>query len=512
MTYRIRGVLVSSLLGALLVSAAAPALGEDAEFIAPNALIIDVSTDGRTVVITTESSLLPEDVDDKRDAYVFDANTGLVELLGDIAAGNGSRATSLSGNGRFVMWTAAGKLLRTDLATDEVTELAFGEFQPTDVTDDGEMLVVDQAGIPFFVTADGSVEPLAVAAPQTVPIGVFTLDITPDGDYVLIGVNETFAQEFYPDTLYLWHRASQRLELVSVDPLGFPYRGVIHQAQLATDGLEVTFITDFQLVVYDVASGQSHTGPGDVGSFGVSDDGYVYWIPKPPQLGTSEWVVSDRAFSLQVPLIDVIGPVGGEVSWVDPGTESLGLLVEEGADTNAYAIAASPGFLDAYASIFRNDIVWLDGQGLTSGCNLDGTLFCPSRPVTRGELAALFVRRFDLPATMIDFFHDDDGHLFEEDINRLAAAGITAGCDIGRFCPDAHVTRGQVAAFFVRALQLPVTDVDFFTDDEGTLFEGDIDRLAAAGITKGCSATTFCPDRHVSRGELAAFLHRAAVG
>ena len=66
-----------------------------------------------------------------------------------------------------------------------------------------------------------------------------------------------------------------------------------------------------------------------------------------------------------------------------------------------------------------------------------------------------------------------------------------------------------MAAFLDRAFHLPSTATDSFTDDNGTTFEGNINRLAASGITKGCSPTTFCPKAEVTRGQMAAFLHRA---
>ncbi len=51
-----------------------------------------------------------------------------------------------------------------------------------------------------------------------------------------------------------------------------------------------------------------------------------------------------------------------------------------------------------------------------------------------------------------------------------------------------------------------------FVDDDASIFQADIERLAAAGITKGCNPPTndrFCPDSNVTRGQMAAFLHRA---
>ena len=98
----------------------------------------------------------------------------------------------------------------------------------------------------------------------------------------------------------------------------------------------------------------------------------------------------------------------------------------------------------------------------------------------------------------------------------LAEAGITKGCNPpanDEFCPDDPVTRGAMAAFLVRFLGL--TDDgggNTFTDDDNSEFEGDIDRLATAGVTKGCnppSNTRFCPDQNVTRGQMAAFLRRA---
>ncbi|RPJ60735.1 MAG: S-layer homology domain-containing protein [Acidobacteria bacterium] len=35
-------------------------------------------------------------------------------------------------------------------------------------------------------------------------------------------------------------------------------------------------------------------------------------------------------------------------------------------------------------------------------------------------------------------------------MERLAAEGITAGCSAGTYCPDAPVTRGQMAVFLTK--------------------------------------------------------------
>ena len=44
------------------------------------------------------------------------------------------------------------------------------------------------------------------------------------------------------------------------------------------------------------------------------------------------------------------------------------------------------------------------------------------------------------------------------------------------------------------------------------IFEADVDKLGTAGITKGSNPPVndmYCPDSVVTRGQMAAFLHRA---
>nr|MDJ0952869.1 S-layer homology domain-containing protein [Acidimicrobiia bacterium] len=112
-------------------------------------------------------------------------------------------------------------------------------------------------------------------------------------------------------------------------------------------------------------------------------------------------------------------------------------------------------------------------------------------------------------------FDDTSGSVFETNILKLATAGITRGCNAEGtlFCPNDFVTRGQMAAFLVRAFGLSDDGGgDLFTDDDGSIFESNIDKLATAGITRGCNPPVndlFCPNDVVTRGQMAAFLHRA---
>lgn len=169
------------------------------------------------------------------------------------------------------------------------------------------------------------------------------------------------------------------------------------------------------------------------------------------------------------------------------------------------------GFWDVpNSSTFSGDVAWLGDTGITRGCNPPWRdEFCPKRGVTRAEAATFLVRALDLPASSVDHFVDDDGNTHEDAINALADAGITRGCSATTFCPDQVLSREQMASLLARALDLPRAPGDTFTDDDTSTHRADIERIAAAGITRGCSPDRFCPKDPVTRDQLAAFLQRA---
>ncbi len=160
------------------------------------------------------------------------------------------------------------------------------------------------------------------------------------------------------------------------------------------------------------------------------------------------------------------------------------------------------GFIEAIAAV-----------GITKGCNPPANdQFCPDRTLSRAEMASIFVRALDLPAATDSPFTDTAASVHAANIDALAAAGITKGCNPpanDRFCPDRKVTRGEMAAFITRAFALPAGTPDHFSDDDSSIFEGDIDALATAGITNGCSEGNFCPASFLPRWQMATFIAKA---
>lgn len=168
-----------------------------------------------------------------------------------------------------------------------------------------------------------------------------------------------------------------------------------------------------------------------------------------------------------------------------------------------------PYFKDYYMTMHDDAIIWMAESGLSTGCGPER--FCPRRFVTRGEMATFLVRALELPGTETDYFADDDGTKYEWSINRLAEAGIATGCAADAFCPARTLTRGEMASSLVRAFAIPPSDIDRFTDDDVSTHEAAINALAAAGITTGCRGDypyLFCTYRPIYRDQMAAFLYR----
>ena len=115
-----------------------------------------------------------------------------------------------------------------------------------------------------------------------------------------------------------------------------------------------------------------------------------------------------------------------------------------------------------------------------------------------------------------DYFVDDDGNVHERNINFAASEGITVGCntDGTHYCPDEPVTRAQMASFMARThnLKPPTGQTGVAHVDVTSTTHGDnIRAIAHHGITLGCNAdgTRYCPDDLVTRAQMASFIARS---
>jgi hypothetical protein len=120
------------------------------------------------------------------------------------------------------------------------------------------------------------------------------------------------------------------------------------------------------------------------------------------------------------------------------------------------------------------------------------------------------------PATPTQLFQDvPPSYPFFDYVNLIKTVAVANGCSAtpAMFCPDTPATREQAAAFIVHAVlgtdTFSYTTTPYFTDvpPSDPLFRF-VQKLKDLGITSGCSATAFCPNDSVTRGQIAAFLMR----
>ncbi|MTV25110.1 hypothetical protein FTX61_06720 [Nitriliruptoraceae bacterium ZYF776] len=171
------------------------------------------------------------------------------------------------------------------------------------------------------------------------------------------------------------------------------------------------------------------------------------------------------------------------------------------------APAEAATFGDTAGSVYQPAVDALAREGIVVGCTDDD--FCPTDNVTRGQIATMIARALDLEASGSAGFRDVDG-VHAPAIDALAEEGIALGCTDGRFCPGSSTSRAEMASFLDRSVETLQTGQAWFQDVSGT-HAGAIDRLAANGITSGCSRGEifYCPTENVNRGQVAVFLARA---
>jgi hypothetical protein len=158
-------------------------------------------------------------------------------------------------------------------------------------------------------------------------------------------------------------------------------------------------------------------------------------------------------------------------------------------------------------------------RGITAGCG--GGNYCPALAVTRGQMAVFLLKskygsgHVPPAATGAVFSDVPVDHPFAAWIEELAALAVTGGCGNGNYCPDAAVTRAQMAVFLLKT-----KDGSDYTPPAATGVFGDvpaadpfaawIEELYTRTITGGCNASPllYCPANPNNRGQMAVFLVR----
>ena len=462
-----------------------------------------VSGDGRFVAFWSEGTFDPADVARTADVIVKDMETGLLERLTVTPDGSAkvgadrfspNRLVAITDDARWVVFQSeVTNLVAGDVADEEPDLYVRDRLSARTI-----LLSTEVGGLPGPSTGLDAV----VAGSGTEAVAAYRVESTDRSQRMSIRHLVTGTEQ----------------TVTPADAKRLPFMAVAAGGTSAIIGNSVGAVPN----LYDVATGSSTPLPDNVDWEMMSASNFSsdlrFYVGPVPSAFTFRVVDLETDTVIDLPRgIDNAGPNLAAVptSISDDGT---GVAFTSAAsnlafgDTNgladSFVVRVGKGtFADDDGNPFEADIEWLATEGITQGCALD--LFCPKAPVTRGQMASFLVRSLDLPAITTDAFVDDAASPHQADINSLAEAGITEGCGPNMFCPNDPVTRQQMASFLTRAMELPISTNDFFTDDDGSVHEGDINALASEGITLGCAPGRFCPAAEVLREQMAAFLHRA---
>ena len=236
--------------------------------------------------------------------------------------------------------------------------------------------------------------------------------------------------------------------------------------QVSTDGSgNATFSTD---VPYVLTAGQPVTA--------TATD---------PSGNTSEF--SQRILLSQTPKS---GPPAGGTS-----ASLNGMLFENGATVTVGGVAATGVIFNSESSITATM------PARPAGTLSDVTVSNPSG--TAGTLRNGWIADFgDVPGSQ----------QFYTFITTLVSNQITVGCGSGNYCPDANVTRQQMAVFLLKGKHglcyVPPACTPGYFDDVPcpSTYAAWIEALAKEGITGGCGGNSYCPTNPVRRDQMAVFL------
>ena len=205
-----------------------------------------------------------------------------------------------------------------------------------------------------------------------------------------------------------------------------------------------------------------------------------------------------------------------------PGTLNDVVVTNPGAKIGSLANGWFADFLDLPQSdVFHPSVEKIFRDGITAGCG--SGLYCRDAAVTRAAMAVLLLKSELGPAYVPrqasgTMFVDVPASAFAAAwIEDLASRGYAAGCGGGYFCPDAPVTRAQMAVLLLKTSQgstyePPPATGGVFEDVPADAFAAAwIESLAARGVTAGCGASPplYCPSSSSTRGQMSVFLVKA---
>ena len=209
---------------------------------------------------------------------------------------------------------------------------------------------------------------------------------------------------------------------------------------------------------------------------------------------------------------------GDSVEAVSDNVDDVGAYAVAGAGTRLFLLLFNKATGDRDGAVtLPAPLHWRARLWRFDGSNSLGSAGIVE-PAAGALTLPLPARSATLAATLLDFADVPLAHPFYDFVMTIEDDGVTAGCGGGNFCPDAAVTRAQMAVFLLKASQgehyapPPATGTVFADVPADRFAAAWIEDLAARGITGGCGGGNYCPDGPVTRAQMAVFLLKALLG
>jgi Tol biopolymer transport system component len=432
-----------------------------------------ISTDGHYVAFASwATNLSANDTNAERDVFLHDMQSGVTTLISVASDGtqgcSTSERTSISADGRYVTFESdAFNLVAGD--TNGKRDIFLHDMQTGGT-------------IRVSLSPDGT---------QRNDHSTNS-SISADGRYVVY--------EFGYRDIFLYDTQTGVTTLISVSSTGTQGNGISSSPSISANGRHVAFHSLASNLVSNDFNGKydvfvHDTWNGEVTRASLSSNG---------EEGSAQSYFSS---------------ISGDGKYVVFTSAAVNLV---SGDTNAVEDIflhenEIPIFVDVPPGYWaKNFVERLYLANVTGGCG--GGNFCPDQKVTRAQMAVFVLSAkhgpgYVPPAATGEAFSDVAQDSFAAAwIEQMATEGITGGCGGGNFCPNASITRAQMAVFLVKGMYgtayvPPAATGGVFTDVASDSFAAAfIEKLAADGITGGCGSGKYCPNASITRAEMAVFL------
>ena len=169
----------------------------------------------------------------------------------------------------------------------------------------------------------------------------------------------------------------------------------------------------------------------------------------------------------------------------------------------------TPKFEDV-TSFYAPAVEYLVRKQITSG--LSQTTFGIDKDIIRADAAIWLAKELNLytQTAKASGFADVPERAVGA-VNALKAAGIIGGKTSTSFGAYDALTRGEVAIILQRAYDLSANGTTSSFTDVSPRYKDAVDALVANNITSGLTATRFGVSRNITRGQLAVFIYRLSA-